>query len=616
MKYTYGTIGNKKGSKGNSSKRSLHAFLALLLFLLLFLSPGPALAASPFETARDALVTRLADTLDRDALLALDEAAIQGAMTPEEREALSTEYWTFEVNVPVIVTVMRHVEQAAAPYWLEERGFARTEMRVRNASYEYEVWRKEFPAGRVGLGINGFDKHRPHYFVGVGPVNPGDTLELDTIYPENQAVYEFREGSSIYHDWTELVVIDMPEALRGHKLLPTIRGRARDAHLIQGFRETPFPATETPDQVMLTWSGDPRTTQSVQWRTSVAAEEGRVRYRPKASGENAAWNEAEAQREVLEDLFILNERRVHRFSATMPGLEAGTEYEYRVGGPDGTSQSGLYTFSTAPADETPLAFLVTSDTHSSQINGEMMTAAFQRHPEAAFSVISGDLVGTGQYRDDWDRFFVYNEAYLPGRPLLPSIGNHDVIDGLGADLYLAMFTLPENGAPDIEPQRTYTLRYGNTLMISLDSSSSIEAQTPWLRAVLEETDATWKFAVFHFPPYAPAQEYPDILREWAPLFDEYHVDFVLGGHVHRHLRTHPLRGGQIMDSPAEGTIYLISVGVPGRPRGTERSKLAAAADTSGAPHYMRFAIDGKRLHAQTITAEGEVLDEFHIQKTR
>lgn len=614
MKFTCGTIGNKKGSKGNSSKYSLHAFSALLLLFFLFLSSGLALAASPFETARDALVTRLADTLDRDALLALDEAAIQRAMTPEEREALATEYWTFEVNVPVIVTVMRHVEQAVAPYWLDARGFERTEMRVRNESYEYEVWQKEFPAGRVGLGINGFDKHRPHYFVGAGPLNPGDTLDIRPVFPENQAVYDFSEGASIYHDWSELVVIAMPEALRGHKLLPTIRGRARDAHLIQGFRETPFPATETPDQVMLTWSGDPRTTQSVQWRTSVAVSEGRVRYRPKTTAEDAAWNEIEAQREALEDLFILNERKAHRFSATMAGLEAGTEYEYTVGGPDGTAQSGPYTFSTAPSDDAPLTFLFTSDTHNSPVSGELMTGAFDRHPEAAFSIITGDLVGTGQYRDDWDRFFTYNADYLPKRPLLPSIGNHDVIDGLGADLYLSLFTLPENGAPDIEPQRSYTLRYGNTLIICLDACSSIEAQTPWLRKVLEETDATWKFAGFHFPPYAPVREYPDIEREWLPLFEEYHVDFVLSGHVHRHLRTHPLRGGQVMNSPAEGVIYLITVGVPGRPRGTERSKLAAAADTSGAPHYIRFAIDGKRLHAQTINADGRVLDEFHIEK--
>ncbi|MFH0824444.1 MAG: metallophosphoesterase, partial [Pseudomonadota bacterium] len=134
---------------------------------LLFAAWAEVSAEAPVQAAMDRIVARLCAALSPDDLMKLDEAAIQPYITPEDRRVLAGEYWCFDVDVPVIVSVMRDVEQPVAPFWLPEAGFKKTDLRVCNEEFQYEVWQKSFDAGRVGLGINGFDKHRPHYFVAV-----------------------------------------------------------------------------------------------------------------------------------------------------------------------------------------------------------------------------------------------------------------------------------------------------------------------------------------------------------------------------------------------------------------------------------------------------------------
>ena len=113
------------------------------------------------------------------------------------------------------------------------------------------------------LGINGFDKHRQVYFISVGPQDPANRLEITGIFPEGQYLDSMKTGAFTYHDWDELILEEVPEKLRGQILFTTIRGRAREAHLTGAFRRTPYPSGIKPDQVMLTWSGDPSASTSV-----------------------------------------------------------------------------------------------------------------------------------------------------------------------------------------------------------------------------------------------------------------------------------------------------------------------------------------------------------------
>jgi hypothetical protein len=570
-----------------------------------------AFCASPVETAMDGIVARLCAAMDEEALYKLDEKTVEGFITPEERRVLAMQYWCFDVNVPVTVSVMRDVDQAVVPFWLAESGFEKTSLIVKNEEYTYEVWQKRFDAGRVELGINGFDMHRPHYFVCVGPQRTGDTLGLSGFFPERQTVLDMREGSLTYHDWTELVLTEVPESLRGQKLLTTIRGRAREAHLIEAFRKTPYPTSTKPDQIVLTWSEDPRTTQTIQWRTSPKAEKCVVRYKKKGAAGEAI--ETEGAYTTISDRLLLNDPVMHRFTAVLRGLEPGTVYTYTVGNPETGEWSVEAEFATAPDDGAPFSFVFMGDTHRSEDWGKMLGKAFERHPETAFYMIAGDLVSTGLYRDDWDHFFGYSADVFRNRPVVPTLGNHDDQDGLGARMYLDFFALPENGSEAVERERSYTFRYGNALFIVLDVTSSVEAQKAWLEQQLAATDAPWKFAMFHFPPYAFDEDYPDIRQAWCTLFDKYHVDMVFNGHVHYYLRTKPMRDGKPVASPAEGTVYAVSIAIPGARRPVPKPRYAETTFCDGAL-YQTIAIDGKRLTYRAYNAEGNIRDEFVIEK--
>ncbi len=572
-------------------------------------------AAEPtVRAAYDGIVSRMLGAASQEELFRLDERAVERFVTPADRGVFATQYWHFEANVPVVVSVMRDVKQVEVPFWLPGAGFRRTDLKVANEEYEYEVWQKSFPAGRIGLGINGFTKHRPHYFVCVGPESPTAKLKLSHFFPAGQQVLEMRDGAFIYHDWPDLVLTKVPDALKGQRLLPTYRGRAREAQLVQAFRKTSFPSSRKPDQVVLTWGESPRTTQTIQWRTRPEVGGGTVSYKERDAGNGAAWKEQKAARQVLTDRLLVNDPRVNHFTATLHGLKPTTTYIYSVGGATDDSRSAPSEFTTAPGEAAPFTFVFLSDTHNSPACGKLLASALESHPETAFCTISGDLVSTGQYREDWDQLFEYTQEFSRQRSLVPAIGNHEDIDGLGADLYLSQFGLPHNGARRLQPERSYAFEYANALFIILDATASVEDQRPWLEQRLAHTKATWKFAIFHFPPYGPGVDYPDIIREWCSVFDKHHVDFVLSGHVHDYVRTYPIKQGRRVGSPAEGTVYLVTVSVPSRPGAMPKPDYAAVAEHPGLPLYQVFMINGKRLVTRSCDLEGRTRDEVIVEK--
>src|SRR5690606_12456902 len=138
----------------------------------------------------------------------------------------------------------------------------------------------------------------------------------------------------------------------------------------------------------------------------------------------------------------------------------------------------------------------------------------------------------------------------------------------------------------------------------MDVTLPIEEQTEWLEDQLKSSKQEWKFAVFHFPPYNSVEFYQDIIDEWGPLFDRYHVDMVISGHFHYYLRTKPIHAGKVEDNPAEGTIYLMSVGTTGK---NKEMKPAEYAEIQfGADHlYQHVEIVGSSLRYTSYGADGE-----------
>src|SRR5690606_16509314 len=107
-----------------------------------------------------------------------------------------------------------------------------------------------------------------------------------------------------------------------------------DARLVNVFRWTRYPASEMPDQVLLTWSDDPKTSQTIQWRTTTSVSQGIVMYQEKAlynRFNSKPLEKMEATTRALATTNIINDPMIHLHMAKLVGLKPGTTYVYSVG---------------------------------------------------------------------------------------------------------------------------------------------------------------------------------------------------------------------------------------------------------------------------------------------
>ncbi|MCB9218354.1 MAG: metallophosphoesterase family protein [Ignavibacteriales bacterium] len=591
------------------TKSTIYLAQFSLFILLISCSNRP----TTVKEVMDNVVTRFYKNLSDDQLSKLDEEQILKLLSEDEIEVLSNQYWKFDVNVPVVISIMQDEQQKDDPFWLEKTGFNKTDLIVKNEYNTYNVWQKEYDVGNVNLGINGFDKHRPHYFVSIMPQKKNTNLVLSNIYPENQYVSTMDVGYFTYHDWDELTLTEVPDELKGGKLLTTIRGRAREAHLINAFRKTEYPSSNIPDQIMLTWSEDPSTTQSIQWRTNTSVKNGVIKYWEKEKSNEKEYLEQKAELKVIEDRLLRNDRYINHFTSVLRNLKPSTIYNYQVGNPEQNVWSEIAEFKTAPDSSAPFSFIYFGDTHKSNEFGQLINSAFQRYPQAAFYSIGGDLVSTGLNRDDWDKLFYNSANVIRNRPLMSTLGNHDSQDGLGSWMYQELFDLPKNGPEKLETETTYSFEYSNSLFLMLDVTASITDQTKWLEDQLKNSDKTWKFAMLHFPPYSYEEDYSLIRKEWGSLFDKYHVDIVFSGHVHYYMRSKPMYNEKPVKSPNDGTIYLISIAVPNRHREMPEKEFVEVR-FDGDYLYQHISVSDNKLEFKAINQNGILKDNFTIEK--
>lgn len=177
-----------------------------------------------------------------------------------------------------------------------------------------------------------------------------------------------------------------------------------------------------PERVILTWSDDPATTQSVTWRTDTSVQ--------RAVGEiaiaNANGRALTPKRFPAETSYFksdLNEAHYH--SLTFRDLRPDTLYTYRVG--DGVNWSEYFHFRTASNRPEPFSFIYFGDaqnevrTHWSRVFRE----AFRDAPRAAFTLHAGDLVNEDSWDKEWGEWHG-GPAWVNGTvPVIATPGNHE-----------------------------------------------------------------------------------------------------------------------------------------------------------------------------------------------
>jgi acid phosphatase type 7 len=593
-----------------------------LLGAILSVSPASAHVGNhpSIHDTMSGIIARFEQTISADSLKTIGPDDVLARLTETERDILATEYLTFTVDQPVTVSIFRAVGQRVPPYWLVESGFVLTELEAGLTDREFEVWQKDFDAGDIGLGIHGFAANGQHYFVVLSSrqndaAGSSSDIGVSNMYPGFYTLSTLTVGNVAYSDYDYYRIEKAPESLAGDLMIVGPARRNKDSRLTRLFRLTDYPATEQPDQVVLTWSEDPRSTQTIQWRTNTNVPDGFARYRP-LYGDDTAWTDVLAGRTILRDKFLLNDKENHRFTVVLRGLEPSAQYEYMVGNPASDRWSESAVFSTAPDETGPFSFIYMGDAQNGLDTwGQLANSAFRDYSEAKFWVMAGDLVNRGNDRDDWDSFFHNSDGIFDRRQLVPTMGNHEYSGG-SPWMYIRLLALPENGPVTVPPEHGYALRYSNALFLILDSNLPPEKQTAWIEQQLSSTDAVWKFLVFHHPLYSshPRRDNVELRAIWGEIFDRYHVDMALQGHDHAYLRTYPMYDEKRVDSPAEGTIYIVSNSGTKMYGQDDRFYTEVGFTNVSTFQVLDITIDGDRLEYRTYDHDGELRDEFIIEK--
>jgi 3',5'-cyclic AMP phosphodiesterase CpdA len=292
-------------------------------------------------------------------------------------------------------------------------------------------------------------------------------------------------------------------------------------------------------------------------------------------------------------------------NALLRGLRPGTTYHYSVSN-DGKTWSSDVTFSTAAAGLSDFRFTMVGDEATSAVTS-LPVAQVIAAMNPRFNVVVGDLSyaggGSGYYSNGvpadvsdfspglWDTYLgIVGPAAAQSIPWQVGVGNHEMepLNNFGYVGFTARFpqAYAPQGATGSPVVKSFT--YGNVAIIQLDGNDlSAELddnngytegkQTKWLTEQLKAfrspgSGIDFIIVGFHNCVFCSNTTHGSdggIRLAWEPLFDQYHVDLVVSGHVHAYERSYPLRGAEVtkvvpsggtVHPEAEGTTYICAGG--------------------------------------------------------
>lgn len=540
-------------------------FTFALLLLLLTASCSPPADLASLDEPEQVLARagrRLSGLYSANELttIATSGQRVLEVLESDERDALARGCLRFQVDRPVEVMVA--VRNGSEPFWLTDLGFVPAGLTVSEGPGERLLWRGRYPAGWVGLGVNGLDRTADSHYAVFVTSTDGQPVSITHLKGEGWETAEAHPGVPLERD-SSIGLGDVPDVLAGSTLFRRSRELRHSAMLARGrVWKTHEVSSPRPDQVVISFGADPTSELSFSWRTGPEVKAGAVRLRPAGGGVErhvVATSEPVSLPDLLNDPLIL------RHKARVSGLKAGQAYEYSLGSEQPAQWTRWETVRTVPASASKVSLLYMGDPQCGLEGwGKLLAAAYRRRPDAQALLIAGDLVDRGNERTNWDHFFLRATGVFEKLPLMPAAGNHEYLDR-GPWLYRSFFALPANGPADTDPGLVYHFELGDAFVAVLDSTAAVsdpreaQRQARWLDGVLAATTRTWKLVMFHHPLYAshPRRESPELRETWATVLERHRVDLVLQGHDHAYLRTYPLRGG--LRSPEQGTVYLVSV---------------------------------------------------------
>ena len=290
------------------------------------------------------------------------------------------------------------------------------------------------------------------------------------------------------------------------------------------------------------------------------------------------------------------------YEATLPKLKPGKTYAYQV--EFAGEQTAAHPFKTLDPGARTAQFIAYGDSRSVPDIHAKLAGRFKQH-KPDFVLHTGDLVMRGKDYALWSReFFKPMGNVIDEVPFFSVIGNHEE-DGTN---YLAYFHLPGK-------ELWYSFDDGPVHFVALDYhfESVTNEQFQFAQQDLMKSRAPWKIVFLHYPVFnigghAAGWGHTNYL----PLFHSANVDMVIGGHSHLYERFRPV-------VPSKGqtgsVITCITTGGGGAELHTsfEHPALLSRETTN---HYMFLAATRDTLKARTMRADGTLIDQFELKKTR
>ncbi|MBU0493353.1 MAG: metallophosphoesterase [Chloroflexi bacterium] len=228
-------------------------------------------------------------------------------------------------------------------------------------------------------------------------------------------------------------------------------------------------------------------------------------------------------------------------------LQPATRYQWRLN--DGPARSFL-TPATDPAADVLYHFGASGDSHFGADTAQQPQIAqsilgYVRQPAHQFHTffVLGDIADMGMENDKWTFALDTLSPFSYDVPLRPFLGNHDTLIN-GVEHYFAYFYSSGMATPQ-GTSRYYRIDAGTVHVITLEMLWGVDMFTPqqkeWFIRQLESIPATdWVIVMMHSMVYSsgiklegiPWYDPADMIREVAPLLEQYQVDLVLSGHNH------------------------------------------------------------------------------------
>lgn len=374
-----------------------------------------------------------------------------------------------------------------------------------------------------------------------------------------------------------------------------------------------------PIAVYLTWQRSPDTTMTIHWITNLERPSDLVYFQKRGE---VVWQRTNGMHQNMP-----NEYPFYIHCVEITGLQPATEYLFKMG-EDGVT----FKFRTMPSHlNAPIRFVVGGDVYHDEIEFAAETNRQAAKTDPDFALLGGDLAYSIShisflqkllYKESPERWLTWlvnwkNQMVAPdGRliPIIPAIGNHEVVGGNNqtneqAKFFYALFSMPGKQGYNVLDFNDYM----SIFLLDTDHTHPISGeQTRWLNHVLAmRQNVTHKFALYHQGAY-PSVRSPDgkiprsIRRNWVPLFDRYHLSAAFEHHDHAYKRTHLLKNDRI---DPKGVLYMGdgSWGIrdPRVPR--KQKYIAKSASTR---HFILATLDQHARKYTVIGPHGNIIDEF------